>query len=349
MAPSQLALSDLSRGLGDVARALPSWRRGEPDEAARETLEYAAGAMHRSSRTIWAWMGRAAGGEPAVALPVTASQAIEFRSPPHSRVVVSSLGAAAAAGASVARLRLEGWRGLACLVAPGMDPELFSLALAEACAADARVSVESLPEGVALGGPPLLLTPAHGSGGGELLALARELAVHPVRVIVTLLAHDQPFAGPYPSELAHSLREWGCAGERAPVVEAPPSLAIDDDPCPRRQHARIGLRRMRAMKKIGPVHHTEFDHFYRGAAPHERRRALEVAEELLRAGLLGEKPSVGQRHIYLNVKRMRDIDALIDRGETRDPALAQTWTAPAPGGAGASTAPPQAPPPSPSR
>ncbi len=75
------------------------------------------------------------------------------------------------------------------------------------------------------------------------------------------------------------------------------------------------------MKKVGPVHHTEFDHFCRGAASHERRQALDVAEALLRAGLLGEKPSVGQRHIYLNVKRMAEVNALIDHGETRDPVL----------------------------
>lgn len=333
MAHSPLALSDLARDLVEVAQELPSWRRGEPDEAARETLAYAAGNLFRRPPTIWAWTGRTAAGQPAAALSVTASQAIAFRSVRHAEAVVSALEAAAAAGAVVARLRLEEWRGLACLVAPGMDPDLFALALAETCAGGARVSVGALPGAVVLGGPALLLAPVHGSesAGTDLVALARELAVHPVRVVLSLLEHEQPVGGSYPPELAHSLREWGCAGETAPAVAPPPSLAIDDDPCPRRRHARAVLQRMLRMGKVGSGYHTQFDHFYRGAAPHERRQALEVGEALLRAGLLGEKPSVGQRHIYLSVKALPDIHALIDRGQTRDPVLAALWTAPGPG------------------
>ena len=73
-------------------------------------------------------------------------------------------------------------------------------------------------------------------------------------------------------ELAHSLREWGCVGERSPAAEALPSLAIEDDPCPRRRHARTVLQRMLRMGKVGPGYHTEFDHFAgraraRGPAP----------------------------------------------------------------------------------
>ena len=56
-----------------------------------------------------------------------------------------------------------------------------------------------------------------------------------------------------------------------------------------------------------------------------------MAEALLRAGLLGEKPSVGQRHIYLRREALPAIHALIERGETHDPVLAAFWTAPAPG------------------
>jgi hypothetical protein len=331
MAAASFTLSDLARDLAEVARGLPSWRRGEPDEAARETLEYAAGALHRKPPTLWAWTGRTADGEPAVALPVTAPQAIAFAPEPHARALVGALGAAADAGGRVAALRLEEWRGLACLVAPGMDAELFALALAEELEGAWRTAVAELPGEVPLGGPALLLTPARGSGGLGLTGLAQELAVHPVRIVLELLAREQPVAGPYPPELAHSLREWGCVGERAPVAETPPSLAIDDDPCPRRRHARTVLQRMLRMGKVGPGYHTEFDHFRRGAPAHEGRQALDTAEALLRAGLLGEKPSVGQRHIYLNVKALPDIHALIDRGDTRDPALRRTWTAPAPG------------------
>jgi hypothetical protein len=343
MAAQRLALSDLARDPADVARGLPAWRRGEPDEAARETLEYAAGALYRTPATVWAWTGRTAAGEPAAGLPVAASQALAFQPPRHAQALVGALGAAAEAGGAVAALRLEEWHGLACLVAPGMDAELFALTLPEAYEGGWRVAVAELPDGVELGGPPLLLTPARGAGGSGLVGLAQELGVHPVRVVLTLLAREQPFAGPYPPELAHSLREWGCVGERAPAAEAAPSLAIDDDPCARRRHARTVLQRMLRMGKVGPGYHTEFDHFRRGAPAHMGREALEVAEALLRAGLLGEKPSVGQRHIYLNVKALPEIHALIDRGETSDPVLARAWTAPSPSATGASTAPPTAP------
>ncbi len=87
---------------------------------------------------------------------------------------------------------------------------------------------------------------------------------------------------------------------------------------------------MLRMGKVGPGYHTDISNFARGAAAHERHQALEVGEALLRAGLLGEKPSVGQRHIYLNVRALPEIHALIDRGETADPQLAEMWTAPAP-------------------
>jgi hypothetical protein len=84
------------------------------------------------------------------------------------------------------------------------------------------------------------------------------------------------------------------------------------------------------MGKVGAQYHTEFDHLYRGAAPEDRRDALAVGEALVRASLLGEKPSVGQRHVYLRRDALPAIHALIDRGETSDPGLAAEWTAPAP-------------------
>ena len=152
-----------------------------------------------------------------------------------------------------------------------------------------------------------------------------------MRVVLTLLAHEQPIGGAYPPELAHSLREWGCVGERAPVAETPAwrsrTTPAPADATPAR------CRRMLHMGKVGPGYHTEIDHFRRGAPAHEGRQALDVAEALVRAGLLGEKPSVGQRHIPLERRALPEIHALIDRGETRDPVLARVWTAPAPGGA----------------
>ena len=126
-----------------------------------------------------------------------------------------------------------------------------------------------------------------------------------------------------------ALREWGCEGP--PEPDRAPSLAIEDDPCARRAHARKVLQRLLRMGKVGEQHHTEFDHLYRGAAADDRRDALEVGEALLKAGLLGEKPSVGQRHVYLRRERLPEIHALIERGATRDETLAAHWTAPPPG------------------
>ena len=47
--------------------------------------------------------------------------------------------------------------------------------------------------------------------------------------------------------------------------------------------------------------------------------ALEVGEALLRAGLLAEKPSVGQRHVSLVAARTSEIRALVERGTCEEP------------------------------
>jgi hypothetical protein len=41
-----------------------------------------------------------------------------------------------------------------------------------------------------------------------------------------------------------------------------------------------------------------------------------VGEALIAAGLLAEKPSVGQRHVFLNPRRAAEIRALIETGAT---------------------------------
>jgi hypothetical protein len=61
-------------------------------------------------------------------------------------------------------------------------------------------------------------------------------------------------------------------------------------------------------------YHTDFRHLSRGFAGNERALADEVGEALLEAGLLEEKPSVGQRHVFLNPRRAADIHGLIDSG-----------------------------------
>jgi len=86
-----------------------------------------------------------------------------------------------------------------------------------------------------------------------------------------------------------------------------------DDPDPRRRVMRRILQRLDGMGKWGG-YHTAFDHLARGFAGNERALAYEVGEELLAAGLLEEKPSVGQRHVYLNSRRAGEIRKLIDEG-----------------------------------
>jgi hypothetical protein len=61
-------------------------------------------------------------------------------------------------------------------------------------------------------------------------------------------------------------------------------------------------------------YHTEFAHLARGFAGNDRELADVVGERLLAAGLLAEKPSVGQRHVFLNPRRAAEIHALIDHG-----------------------------------
>jgi hypothetical protein len=90
-----------------------------------------------------------------------------------------------------------------------------------------------------------------------------------------------------------------------------------DDPVPARRVARRILQRLDGMGKWGG-YHTEFAHLARGFAGNDRALAEAVGEALLEAGLLGEKPNVGQRHVFLNPRRAGDIHALIERGEVPD-------------------------------
>src|SRR4051794_19890029 len=87
-----------------------------------------------------------------------------------------------------------------------------------------------------------------------------------------------------------------------------------DDPDPGRRVARRILQRLNGMGKWGG-YHTDFKHLARGFAGNDRKLAEAVGEALLEAGLLAEKPSVGQRHVFLNPRRAGDIHAFIERGD----------------------------------
>jgi hypothetical protein len=335
MAATDVTLLDLARDPGEVARGLLTWQRGDPDEAAVQTLKAVAGQLHARSHTIWVWSGRAPDDSAGWVLPIPARTTEAFAPRGPARALLRCIDAAVLGGADPERVHFISWHGLTGLIGPGMDPEFAAYALSELYPAPSRAAVAGLPADVRLSGPaiPLTFIPPPGRSGIE--ALGHMLAVHPVRVALTLAAHGQPAAGEeYPPELVDALREWGCIGHRPPEPVVQASLEIADDPCPRRRHARKVLQRLLRMGKVGAGYHTEFDHLYRGAAPDERQQALEVGETLLRAGLLGEKPSVGQRHVYLRREALRDIHALIERGESSSELLRAFWTAPAPRAAG---------------
>jgi hypothetical protein len=98
-------------------------------------------------------------------------------------------------------------------------------------------------------------------------------------------------------------------GEGAKDVPRP-----HDDPDPARRVARRILQRLDGMGKWGG-YHTEFAHLARGFAPAERALASAIGEALIHAGLLAEKPSVGQRHVFLDPRHVKEIRGLIERGE----------------------------------
>jgi len=86
-----------------------------------------------------------------------------------------------------------------------------------------------------------------------------------------------------------------------------------EDPEPSRRIARRILQRLDGMGKWGG-YHTDFAHLARGFAGNDRSVAQGVGEALLASGLLAEKPSVGQRHVFLNPRRAAEIRRLIDDG-----------------------------------
>jgi hypothetical protein len=92
-----------------------------------------------------------------------------------------------------------------------------------------------------------------------------------------------------------------------------PTVRPHEDPDPARRIARRILQRLDGMGKWGG-YHTDFAHLARGFAGNERALAQAVGEALLESGLLAEKPSVGQRHVFLNPRRAADIRRLIDEG-----------------------------------
>jgi hypothetical protein len=136
----------------------------------------------------------------------------------------------------------------------------------------------------------------------------------------------EPIGAGHPLRVAEAVARLGgraedpdSAAELDDAVEAllaPPGSAAarpHEDPDPGRRVARRILQRLSGMGKWGG-YHTDFAHLPRGFAGNDRALAQDVGEALLRAGLLEEKPSVGQRHVYLNSRRAAEIHRLIEDG-----------------------------------
>lgn len=179
------------------------------------------------------------------------------------------------------------------LEAPGSDAELAALAFDELAARIDRLRAH------ALAAPP------------GTLDLARDVrapvgAAHPLRVAEAIAAF-----GGNPADPA-SFAEH----EEAVLADLqPPTAAVrpHDDPDPARRVARRILQRLAGMGKWGG-YHTEFSHLARGFHGNDKQLAEEVGERLLAAGILQQKPSVGQRHVFLNPSRARDVYAMVDDG-----------------------------------
>jgi hypothetical protein len=329
----EVTFSELARDPREVVAGLYAWQRGERGEAVRQTLAASARETHARHYTLWVWTGVDDAGRAVWALPVASRHAQDFAPKGPAKVLVRCLAAAIDAGADPAAVHLRDWHGWVVLEVPGADPDLAALALADAHPTAARVAAAPLPEGVPGGPPALDLGTGRPDAPGGLPPLAAAVHAHPVEVAIALASHGQPLEAPaYDEEMVGNLRNWGLS--REPDAEEPEEvpMGIDDDPCPRRRHARRVLQRLLRMGKVGTNYHTEIDHLYRGAPADQRRDAMEVGEALVRAGLLGEKPSVGQRHVYLRRDALPAIHALIERGETDSPLLNAMWTAPPPGG-----------------
>ena len=156
---------------------------------------------------------------------------------------------------------------------------------------------------------------------------ARALAV-PGALLDGVAAQSRPpIGGAHPLRIAETVARLGGRPARpASVTEHEDEVLIllssdgqeavrpHEDPDPARKIARRILQRLDGMGKWGG-YHTEFAHLPRGFAGNQRALAQDVGEALLTAGLLAEKPSVGQRHVFLNPRRAAEIRALIERGE----------------------------------
>jgi hypothetical protein len=173
------------------------------------------------------------------------------------------------------------------------------------------------------------------AGDAELAQLAVEEALAHVDRLRTravtlpsgvIAPHDvkEPIGPAHPLKVAEAVARLG--GDPAAPDDVTEELVLrtldpkgnvarpHEDPDPARRVARRILQRLDGMGKWGG-YHTDFAHLARGFAGNERALADAVGEALLDAGMLAEKPSVGQRHVFLNPRQAGAIRRLIENGE----------------------------------
>lgn len=164
----------------------------------------------------------------------------------------------------------------------------------------------------------------HAAGIDRLRARAHVL---PARLLdVPSLGLREPIGAGHPLRIAEAVARLGgrpedprsveeCEDAVLALLQPAGAAAVrpHEDPDPARRIARRILQRLDGMGKWGG-YHTDFAHLARGFAGNERALAQDVGEALLSAGLLAEKPSVGQRHVFLNPRRAADIHQLVERG-----------------------------------
>jgi hypothetical protein len=199
-----------------------------------------------------------------------------------------------AAALAVAAGDLDGFLVVG-LPAPALDPELVPLAFDDHVAGIDRLRAAARAVPGALLADTVLRAPI-GSG-------------HPLRIAEAVArlggAPADARSVEEHEDAVYALLETDRDGRR---------IAPHEDPDPARRVARRILQRLNGMGKWGG-YHTDFAHLARGFAGNDRQLAQEVGEALLADGLLAEKPSVGQRHVFLNPRRAADIHRLIDTGE----------------------------------
>ncbi len=194
-------------------------------------------------------------------------------------------------------LRLGAHDGFLALSFPSSDPRLG--------AEYAREALDESAAGIDRLRARVLLFPAHPLGPEDLRPPIGP--THPLRVAEAVARMG---GSPLDDESIEALEPRLLA-----LLEPEGSVArAHDDSDPRRRAMRRILQRLDGMGKWGG-YHTAFDHLARGFAGNERALAYEVGEELLAAGLLSEKPSVGQRHVNLNSRKAGEIRRLIEAGE----------------------------------